>query len=176
MSEDGLTFSGLRDRAVELWGFPSGTSDEAELLEAFMRHPQAVARALEHVIGRMSSANPPRFPWRVWLLECRNVSGVDAVAPAQDRGRDIGRALAWITRAGCYLPSADELLDELLGERGNLRYLADDPVVRAQLVEAWEKARPAALELEAEAERRGAEARERDREAAGLRRLQRAAA
>lgn len=176
MSAGALSFSGLRDRAVELWGFPSGTSDEAELLEAFMKHPQAVARALEHVIGRMSSSNPPRYPWRVWLLECRSVSGVDAVAPAQDRARDIGRALAWIARAGCYLPTEGELLDELLGERGRLRYLEGDPVVRAQLLEAWEAARPAAIELEREAEERGAEARERDRETAQLRRLQRAAA
>lgn len=156
MTEAPLVWSDLQGRAIEAWGFPSGTRDESAIVEAFTQHPTAVERALEKVLAA-HKAGRVRAPWAVWRLECQSATTTNVSAPARDRGRDIERCLAWVERAGCYLPTRDELEAAVFDRGGALAWLAEDPTVRARVVQAWEAARPLALEAEAEAERAAAE-------------------
>lgn len=155
VATDTLVYSDLQQQAIDAWGFPSGTTDERTILEAWSQHPTAVARAFQHVLER-HKAGKVRQPWRVWAMECSSAQTASVSVPAHDRGRDIDRVLGWIGRAGCYWPTEAELVDTVFGHGGQLEYLAGDPVVVAQVVGAWREANPAALGLEAEALERAA--------------------
>ena len=69
--------------------------------------------------------------------------------------------------AGLFLPSEEQVLDELFGHNGILESWADSDVLRERFVGLWEELRPIAEEVEQEARDRGLRLQESRRRTAG---------
>ena len=128
-----ISWKDVRDDAVARFKSFPPANDEASLLEAFERSPEAVMKALDYVAGRSDI----RAPWRIWAMECRR-SGNDVVVQAgPSRDKQVGRAESHLRVAGLYLPSEDEVREAYFGHGGLLNAWRGDGILEERIVGLW---------------------------------------
>lgn len=134
-------------------GEPPGAHLEDELIQAYATHPDAVEKAMTK-IALAHKAGKIRSPWGALKAEVAKATD-PARNPTHDRGssreKAIQRAEQWIRNAGLHYDRESEVIDELFGDRGQLRQ-HDTPELRERILELWHTVRPLgeAIELEHE--------------------------
>lgn len=132
-------------------GDPPGAHLEDELIQAYTANPEAVERSMTK-IGLAHKAGKIRSPWGA--LKAEVAKALDAARnPTHDRGTSKAKALEraeqWVRNAGIHYDRETELLDELYGDRGQLRH---HPDTQPRILQLYRELRPLGEQIEAEHE------------------------
>jgi len=158
MSES-IHWHDVRLRAVELFdGQVPPEAVERVIVEVWQRQPAFVE---EKIAGAVSDFEAGRIhtPWLALKARIEKDAGpvIDAsvAAPTSEKVKAVERARAYAKRVGYHFPSEAELVDELFGDRGMLRFWATDEPLEEEFRELYRTVRPVGLRLDEEAEARG---------------------
>jgi hypothetical protein len=152
-----LTWANVYDQAVAGFGGQTpGRVLEAEIVEIFLERPADVRAAIAKVTARFASGHV-HTPWPVVRRELEQGARRHEIVADDDSQRRLAerKAELYVRNAGLYLPTEDELLDELFGKVGLLRVWEDDGELHRRMIELWLEHRPRGERAEAEAEARG---------------------
>ena len=144
------------DALIRFHGDTPSPPLEAQLIDIFRERPAEVQAAITKVADRYA-AGKVRSPWPVIKRELdRDQARHLAVAVSADRQRLIELAEHWLTTAGLYMPSDDELLDEVFGQHGRLKPWASDTELRTRILNLYREHRPRGERAEQDARDRAA--------------------
>lgn len=138
MAETTYSWAETRERAAKAFGgrWPDAEL-EAELIEEFRERPAFVVDAIADV-SRGFQAGRVHSPWPFLRTRIRQRPAVDVViTDDSQRDKKIAVTEAWIKSTGRQFPTADELEDELFGDRGRLRQWSGDELLRERLMKQW---------------------------------------
>jgi hypothetical protein len=140
----------LIDQYTETYGTTPGAALYTELEQLYAKAREA---ADAHTAGRIHS------PWGFLQAELRRHDQARHERP-QDTDRDREQAIrlteTYIRNAALYIPTEDELTDEIFGDRGRLKPWADDHTLRERMLDHWRAQQPRAKQSIDEAEARAA--------------------
>lgn len=140
-----IAWSATRADAIDRFnGQTPRPEDEAHIIDVFEIHPQLVIRAIEETADALE-AGKIRWAWSVLAkrLDRGTIALREATADTGvSRERRIQNAHTWIRNAGQHFDRWSEVDDELFGELGKLRDHGDEPNLRMEMRQAWEKVRP----------------------------------
>lgn len=139
MNATEITWADLYDQAVESFGGTTpGATLEQQLLDHFRRHPAAVQAAIQKLADRYAQGKI-HSPWPIVLTELQREDQRTTITASIDRERDQAIRLAelYITNAGLYIPTEQDLLDDTFGPHGRLRQWADDQPLRERILDHW---------------------------------------
>ena len=132
--------------------FPHPDTSQA-VAEVYQRAPNSVERAIDQVADDYTAGNI-NSPWGILRSRVSKITAdVQAKATASNsREKSLLRAEQWIRTTGIHFDRAEEIEDELYGNRGQLRA---HPETKPRILELWNELRPLGVMLEQEAEERG---------------------
>lgn len=134
-----IIWADIYTKAVETFGGTTpGQQLEAQILFHFKAHPAATQTAI-HKIGDRYVKGVIHSPWPLVLRELERDSDREHHVANIDRERDKAIHLTeiYITNAGLYIPTEDEVLDDAFGPHGRLRNWSDDQELREHILEHW---------------------------------------
>jgi hypothetical protein len=133
------------ERACDLFKARPNAEQEQATLDAFRETPRTI---VEHVdqIGLAVATGNVRSGWAVLRKRISTEPTNLIITDTADKQKRTQAALNWIANAGLHFDNQADLEDTLFvdgfGEHGqNLRAWATDTTLRAEMIEAWKKAR-----------------------------------
>jgi hypothetical protein len=157
----GYVWTELRDSAIRAFaGQTPRADDEKRIVDVFVRQPQLVQRAVDGIAAALAAG---RIKWAWSALRSRveadMTAAVEAVADGKiDRAGAIVHAERYLRRVGFHFVTAEQVLDELFGERsgprggpGPLYAFAGDADIEQRMLDLWRELEPVRLEVEAAA-------------------------
>ncbi len=147
----------LRLQAINAFGGEVPQSAlEDEILVTFERQPQLVAKAIDQVAAQFAKGDV-QSGWAVLRHRVVALSRPRATTTASDtsdRERKTAQAEQWMRAAGLHVPTEDDTLDEIFGDRGLLNAWHNDETLRQRMLRLWREQRPIGEQLDAELEQR----------------------
>jgi hypothetical protein len=146
-----ITWGDLREQGrLAFGGQTPGRQLEADLVEAFERHPGEVEVAIT-MLEQKFAAGKIHSPWPIVLREVQGTEAKLSVVadPTPDRERRARLAETWIRNAGCYEPNEESLLAALFDSGGLLHPWQHQAEMRRRMVEVWLHHHPSAEQADA---------------------------
>jgi hypothetical protein len=144
-----LTWHEARAKAQQAFRgqLPDAVTEQA-ILDAFQRSPLTVLAGVD-LVGERFAQGKVSAPWRYLAKHLERLEAVgDVTVEVDERQTRVAAAEKWIRNAGYHVTSESELADALFGDHGLLRDYAADDVLRARMVDLWERERPRGVLLE----------------------------
>ena len=126
---------------------------EATIIEAFKQYPQEVIQEI-NIVGGLKDSGQVRSGWailrhRVLAIEQRVARRHNASATlGPNRDKALARAQQWTRIAGLYLPTEEEVIEELFGSGGQLEPF---PELQDEMIDLWQELQPKAEKVEQDA-------------------------
>src|SRR5215471_11756273 len=155
----------IREQACDHFQETPHPEVEERILLIFHQSPALVVSAIENV-GRRYDRGLVNVPWamvaKVVETEFDRSSAAQAlkVSDESEKAQAALRAKRYLQKVGYVHKTEQELVDELFGNGGILRFWPDDLGLVATMVELWKEVRPIGIKLEEEQKERSARYRE----------------
>lgn len=154
-------WSDLRQYANELYEDTPGAAIEARILDVFRRHPQIVARGIDHVAEQCRKGTV-HSPWAVLAVHVEGATRPLEEATASDtsdRDKTIRRAEQWLRASGKHFDRWAEVAEVLFvtgwSDKGTgLAAWAKDEALRERMAKLWREVRPEGELVSEQAEER----------------------
>ena len=134
------------------YGDPPGAELEQRILKVYQHHPAAFSprsnrsvtatnreRCAHSGLSSPSTSNAKQA-----------AANTNPVLAGSDREKKIARAEQWMRAAGIHFDQPAEVLDELFGDRGQLRAWKDDTFLQQRMHTLWMELRPTGEQIEAD--------------------------
>lgn len=156
-SDEVVEWSSVRDGAVAAFnGEKPNDGTESAIIDVFKLYPQEVIHEI-NVVAEAVNNGQARSGWAVLRHRVAKIEAISqrrnaSVSLGPNRDKAHARADQYMRAAGLYLPSEEEVIEELFGERGQLEAF---PELQQDMLDLWEELRPKAERAEREAIERG---------------------
>lgn len=147
----------VRDGAIAAFnGEKPNDGTEVAVIDVFKLYPQEVIHEI-NAVGDLLSTGQIRSGWAILKHRVAKIEAISqrkhaTVTLGPNRDKAHARAEQWMRAAGLYLPSEEEVIEELFGERGNLEAF---PELQAEMLDLWASLRVKARVAEEAAVARG---------------------
>lgn len=127
-----------RTHAIQAFnGDTPGETTEAAVVIHFQAEPVRVLQLVD-AIGRRVQGGQVRSGWAVLRHELEKQPALVVASDGAERATSVRLAEAWIRHAGHVVESEEELIDELFGVRGRLRWWPD---LQGRMTGLWQSRR-----------------------------------